>query len=421
MWRSSVDGCCHAYSHDREKAMQRLFTSATRVGLTVLMAVGAACIGNTEAVAASAQARCAIVALKPIKVGSQPAALAITPGGKKGFVANANSRFVSPFLTSINTTLKRVRFGAPGDGTEAVIVRPGGRLAYAAGVTMHLHGPLFQGRVLPIRTSNDRPLHPIKAGHIPIGMTITPDGKTIYVLDWTADGGPGSVIPIRTATNKVLQPIKVGRVDAEDSITITRDGRTFYVTNFDSDTVTPVSTDTNRALAHIKVGNGPNHLAITPDGSMAYVTTDDGVTPIRLDTNKALPTIKIKNRPLGVAVTPDGRTAYVAAAAHRYRVAGTVTPIRVATNTALKPITVGRAPYAVAVSPDGSTVFVTNYDSNTITPIKTATNKVLKSVKVGKQPYGLVFTPGGRTLYVVDYTSDDGPGFVTPVRTCVRR
>jgi hypothetical protein len=24
-------------------------------------------------------------------------------------------------------------------------------------------------------------------------------------------------------------------------------------------------------------------------------------------------------------------------------------------------------------------------------------------------------------LYVVDYTNDDGPGFVTPVRTCVQR
>ena len=62
-----------------------------------------------------------------------------------------------------------------------------------------------------------------------------------------------------------------------------------------------------------------------------------------------------------------------------------------------------------------------NGDSNTITPIKTAGNKALKPVKVGKQPDALVFTPGGRTLYVIDYTSDDGPGFITPVRTCVGR
>jgi DNA-binding beta-propeller fold protein YncE len=144
--------------------------------------------------------------------------------GKKGYVANANSGFVTSVRIATNTALGRVRFSAPGGGADAVVVSPDGRYAYAAGVTTHGRGSILRGRVLPIRTATDRPLRPIRTGHYLIGMTITPDGKTIYALDWL--GGPGAVIPIRTATNKALRPIKAGPIDDEDSITITRDGRT---------------------------------------------------------------------------------------------------------------------------------------------------------------------------------------------------
>lgn len=45
----------------------------------------------------------------------------------------------------------------------------------------------------------------------------------------------------------------------------------------------------------------------------------------------------------------------------------------------------------------------------------------LKGVRVGSQPGPLVITPDGRTVYVVHYGDDDGPGYVTPIRTCARR
>ena len=59
--------------------------------------------------------------------------------------------------------------------------------------------------------------------------------------------------------------------------------------------------------------------------------------------------------PQGIAITPDGKTAYVA----NYR-AGTVTPIQIATNKALPAITVGNAPQTIAITPDGKTVYVVN-------------------------------------------------------------
>ena len=41
----------------------------------------------------------------------------------------------------------------------------------------------------------------------PAAIAITPDGKTAYVANF----GSGTVTPIRTATNTALPPMKVGR------------------------------------------------------------------------------------------------------------------------------------------------------------------------------------------------------------------
>ncbi|MGO9162478.1 MAG: YncE family protein [Streptosporangiaceae bacterium] len=68
--------------------------------------------------------------------------------------------------------------------------------------------------------------------------------------------------PIATATNTPGKPIKVGRFPLE--IAITPDGRTVYVLNHFSDTVTPIATATNTPGKPIKVGKAPYMIAITP-------------------------------------------------------------------------------------------------------------------------------------------------------------
>jgi YVTN family beta-propeller protein len=64
---------------------------------------------------------------------------------------------------------------------------------------------------------------------------------------------------------------------------------TVYVANAASGTVTPISTATNTAEQPIKVGTGPNAIAITPNGATAYVLNSGSgtVTPINTTTNTA--------------------------------------------------------------------------------------------------------------------------------------
>jgi YVTN family beta-propeller protein len=206
--------------------------------------------------------------------------------------------------------------------------------------------------------------------------------RIAYVIsDGVLDHGAGTVTPVSTATNRAGRPIRVGRGPV--GIAITPDGRTAYVTNSDSGTVTPINTFTNRAGRPVKVGPNPGAIVITPNGKTAYVARDKGVIPISLPGNRPGKLIRagLPSRwPDELALTPDGRTLYA-----EDQVGQTVTPIRTATNTALEPVKVARDGSLLGdleMSPDGKTLYVTGC-SDGVFLINTATNTVRKEIRTG--------------------------------------
>jgi hyaluronoglucosaminidase len=94
------------------------------------------------------------------------------------------------------------------------------------------------------------------------------------------------------------------------------------------------------------------------------------------DCDKAGKAIRVGSGPDWIAITPNSRTVYVYNDHY-----GTVTPIRTATNTAAKAIRVGgpikedTPPPYIAITPNGKTVYVSNAYLGVV-PIRTATDKV---------------------------------------------
>jgi YVTN family beta-propeller protein len=70
--------------------------------------------------------------------------------------------------------------------------------------------------------------------------------------------------------------------------------------------VSVIDTATNTVVATIPVGMGPIGIAITPDGTRAYVTNDVSNTVSVIDTaaNTVVETIPVGVRPVAVAITP---------------------------------------------------------------------------------------------------------------------
>jgi YVTN family beta-propeller protein len=302
---------------------------------------------------------------KLIKAGAFPFGIAISPDGKRAYVANQGSESVSVIDTATNQAIevpdgnKQIKAG---DHPTAIAISPDGRRAYVAnargGVTVI---DIATNQAIEVPDGNKL----IKVGTEPTAIAISPDGRRAYVTNF---GGGVSVID--TTTNQVIEVpdgnklIKVGIHPF--GITISPDGRHAYVAN-EGGGVSVIDTATNQAIEVpdggklIKDGAGPVGIAISPDGRRAYVANLGGdVSVIDTTTNQAIEVpdgnklIKAGTRSFGIAISPDGRRAYVA------NEGGGVSVIDTTTNQAIevpdggKLIKTGIAPIAVAITPDQS-------------------------------------------------------------------
>jgi len=79
-----------------------------------------------------------------------------------------------------------------------------------------------------------------------------------------------------------------------------------------------------------------------------------------------------------VAITPDGTFAYVTGGVQ------TVSVIETASNTVVATVPVGDGPAGVAITPDGAFAYVSNNLSGTVSVIETASNTVVATVTISR-------------------------------------
>lgn len=135
--------------------------------------------------------------------------------------------------------------------------------------------------------------------------------------------------------------------------------------------------------------------AFFPNTNTASVTVIDTVD------NSVVTTIGVGTSPGGVAVSPDGSRAYVA-----NRGSNTLSIIDVDTLTVTATLPTGLLPSGVAVSADGTRVYVTNYSSNSVTVVDAGTNTVAATVAVGSRPQGVAVDHRGQFVVVANFLGD---------------
>lgn len=132
-------------------------------------------------------------------------------------------------------------------------------------------------------------------------------------------------------------------------------------------------------------------------GDAAYVSNydDDTVSVFALDTGLPLGTIPVGNGPQAVAVAPNGARAYVANA-----LAGTVSIINTSNQTVITTLTVGQTPTSIVISPDSRNVYVANSDSASITVISAISNAVQRTIPTLSTPTALAWHPVRDELWI---------------------
>jgi YVTN family beta-propeller protein len=77
------------------------------------------------------------------------------------------------------------------------------------------------------------------------------------------------------------------------------------VANSDSNSVSVIKISTNTVVKNVTVGTFPVGVAITPNGSYAYVTNHDSgnVSVIKISTKTVVKTVRVGTGPEGAAIT----------------------------------------------------------------------------------------------------------------------
>jgi YVTN family beta-propeller protein/probable HAF family extracellular repeat protein len=234
----------------------------------------------------------------------------------------------------------------------------------------------------------------IPVGSFPDGVAVTPDGRSVYVAN-NGGNNPSSdtVSVINTDSNQVIKTVTVG--PAPFLPKVTPDGSHVYVSN-QNNTISAIDTATNTVSSTITLSAEATGLVFTPNGAFAYVgenTSPGNVAVLAIPGNTVVATIPLgagTASPIKLAITPDGSLVYVTNLG-----SNNVSVINTSTNSVAATVAVGKIPYSIAASPDGSLIYVGNIDGNTISVISTATNKVIStfSVPSGVTGIAVVGTP----------------------------
>lgn len=167
------------------------------------------------------------------------------------------------------------------------------------------------------------------------------------------------------------------------SIVMSADGKTLYIANGDTNTVSVVDAKNRKVKKEIPVGKEPRELALSADGSTLYVTCRyaNSVEWVDIGKGTVLGSAKTGIEPYGVVESPDGKTLYVT----NYR-SGTVSVVDTESREVLKQVKAGTSPRAVALAADGGKLYVSDYLTSETSIYETASMKLLSDETLAPSP-----------------------------------
>jgi YVTN family beta-propeller protein len=248
--------------------------------------------------------------------------IAYSPDGRTLFAsAGGNNKIrvyeVSPFGGVIEgtpivmqATAIRPNIGDRGPYPAGLAVSPDGRRLYVANELADSMSIIDLASRLVVAT--------VGTGPQPNAVSVSADGTRAYVTNW----GGTTVSVVDALTGAKLKEIQVGL--HPNGLALNPRSQELYVANGDSDSVSIVGTDTNTVIGTVSVspypgapvGSSPNAVAVSPDGQRLYVANagNNDVDIVDLPRRRVVAMLPTAWYPTALALSADGRTLYAASA-----------------------------------------------------------------------------------------------------------
>jgi len=231
---------------------------------------------------------------------------------------------------------------------------------------------------------------PVAAG--PDGIVVSADGKSVFVSGSSAS----SVSVIDAARDSVSKTIEVGM--GPQGLALGPGGKQVLVAVNGADRVAFVDAASG-AIADTAAVPKPHTIAVKPDGSQAYVSSQQpgnfAVAIVDMATHKVTGTIALDKAPRDLEFGPGGKLLYLTLAG-----APAVQVVDAVANKIVAQIPTGVSPHIAQHFGGMSQGVVVVQGPGELQFFDPATNAVARSITVGKQPHWVDITPDGKRLVV---------------------
>ena len=299
--------------------------------------------------------------------GVTPAALAVSPDGRKVYLADRDAGAGSIFVLRTAGLATLINKSLPGTPPRSLAPSPDGRRLYAAvvgtGVLVMDAANLAVTQTIPLVLDD-------QGRDNPQGIAVSPDGERLVVSSGT---GGGDVSVVRTADGAIVGTFTPGPTLAPLGVAFDPGGAMVYVAAAEVGgsagsliTFDPASaTEIRRVTVDVR----PTGVAVTPDAQVVFVSNQgsDSVTRYSPSSGLVLSTTPAGSQPTGIAISPDGTQLYVANGS-----ANTVTILFASSGGLNTTVPLGGSnslPIALAMHPRGTTAYVTAGISHTVQEI----------------------------------------------------
>ncbi len=225
-------------------------------------------------------------------------------------------------------------------------------------------------------------------------------------LAYVTNSASNSVSVIDTGDDTVVDTVLVG--NGPEGLAVAPDGKHVYVAISTDNDLAVIDTTSDKVVKTVSVAGGANRVAVTPDGKRVYVTGDSGagrafVTVIDTTSDKVVNTVAVAGGANDVAVTPDGKRVYVTGS-YAISVIDATSDMVVAT---IPNVCCDAGSDDIAIAPDGKHAYTTNSGAAHAGCFTSVIDTVTKTNTFGTRltitgycAYQLAITPNGKYIYV---------------------
>ena len=299
--------------------------------------------------------------------GIAPAAMAVSPDGRKVYVADRDSGAAAVTVLRTVGLVQMINQPLPGLQPRSLAPSPDGRRLYVAapgsGVLVMDAANLQVKQTITLALDD-------QTRDNPHGIAVSPDGDLVVVSTGT---GGGAVHVIRTSDGAVTGSFTPGTTLAPLGVAFDPLGTVVYVAAADTGggngSLVTFNPFTAAEIRRVTVDVRPTGVAVTPDAQQVFVTNQVSGTVSRYDLASGFPLSGASglSEPTGVAVSPDGTQVYVT-----NRSGGSVSVLSASNPSVATTIPgVGTMPIGIAIHPLGSLGYVANAGGQTVRQLGT--------------------------------------------------